>query len=168
MKGQATRRRPLDAGRWRQLLYVQSDDGIVSRERERRGETFFHVVRREFAWLTVEAGMVGPELTDIALPCATYHGHGIAYQICYDDRDACVQTSVRLTGDAQTRWTPLEQVVRAASYPPQEERIRTSAQTRYARRQSLAAQSEWLRRLHPQLSGPHGKSLLDPMAADDS
>lgn len=148
------------------MLYAQGDDGIVPSQRERRGETFFDVVRREFAWLTVGAGMLGPELTDIVLPCATYHGHGIAYQICYDNRDVCVQTSVRLTGDSPTRWTPLEQVVRAATYPAREP-IRTNAQTRHARRQSLAAQSEWLRRLHPQLSGPHGRNLLDPMAADD-
>jgi len=128
-------------------LASRVDNGKVSS----RGETFFDVVAEEFAWLVTDVGMVGPELTEVVIPCARYHGPLIEYEICLDTGDASVETRVRLRDQSPaTGWVALEHVVRTAGYP-QRERIRTSAQTRHALRQSVISQSDWLRRLHPRL-----------------
>lgn len=129
-------------------------------KRGRRDGTFVEMVGAEFAWLVSDAGLVGPELTELVIPCATYHGPVVEYQICFDASDACVETSVRLSGrGAPTGWVRLERVIRSAGY---RERMRASAQTRHALRQSLVSQSAWVRRLHQQLAGPDGERLLRP------
>src|SRR2546421_7484492 len=135
--------------------------GPMSVKRGRRDETFVDMVGEAFAWLVSDAGLVGPELTDLVIPCATYHGPVVEYRICFDTGDACVETSIRLGNGAPTGWVRLEHVIRSAGYPYRE-RMRVSAQTRHALRQSLASQSEWARRLHERLAGPDGERLLRP------
>jgi hypothetical protein len=134
------------------------------RTRPKRSDTFESEVQRQFGQLAARWGLDGPVDAGVILPVVAYHGDRLTYRWMLDDEDRALTVTVHLVVTEGTLAIAVDDLVPGAGLGAHQQ-VRTSARTWHSLQQSIASHLHWLEQLHPLLTGPGAKRLLERAGA---
>lgn len=137
------------------------------RERPKRSDTFETEVHKRFGPVAEKWGLEGPVEAEVVLPTVTYHVDRLSYTWMLDPQDGRLSVAVSLVGATGSLWTYVADLVIGAGLGAAQD-VRQGARTWLALTQAIDSHVEWLRRLHPTLTGPGNEEFLEHAGARKS
>jgi hypothetical protein len=123
-------------------------------------EVFFEEVRAAYAVTKSSLGLSGPAEDEHVIPVSIYKGGGVEYQIGLDPREGTVECNVSIAAESVTLTASIEDLALAAGAVELRGRLSYSARNLKQLRKSLSGQADYVRLVHPFLSGSAAEDLM--------
>ncbi|WP_410809060.1 hypothetical protein [Micromonospora sp. 067-2] len=121
-------------------------------------------MRRQFGPAAAAWGLDDPVEDDLVIPGIEYRGDRLTYDWMLDPREGDLSVGVRLVVAEGTLRTFVQDLVVGGGLGVAQD-LHRNARTWRGIQKAIASHTAWLERLHPVLSGPDARQLMDRAGA---